>query len=246
MAKVEPNTIARGEISGPGSAAQFASLTLKPDVERRAKRYLSAKPGTDLNLSAEEIAAFNKLGSSADIAAVETQVRGSLLERYQAYRAKGLDGIAAYARENDSSSAADDLRASLETMKALQKYARAAYVAMMTYPGSKPAGAEDIFTWNHFKAHDVPTIVLMHAMLIPDGDAFLVMQRQYYVSEGFNCEQAVAGFLPVQDGTVVVYSNHTSTERVTGFGGGAKRSIGSKLLSSELRGMFAEVQQRAK
>ena len=246
MAKVEPNTIAHGEIFGPASPADFASLTLQPDAERRAARYVAAKPDTDLNLSADEIAAFSELGSSAEVAAVERQVRGSLLERYREYRAKGLDGIVPYAREKGLRSVAEDLRASLEAMKALQKYAPAAYAAILAYPGSKPVGAEEAFSWSHFKGHDVPTIALVHAMFVPDGDAFVVMQRQYYVSEGFNCEQAIAGLLPVRSGTVVVYSNHTSTDQVSGFGAGAKRSIGSKLLSSELRAMFAKAQNRVK
>jgi hypothetical protein len=52
--------------------------------------------------------------------------------------------------------------------------------------------------------------------------------------------------LPAQGGTVVVYSNHTSTDQVAGFGGGAKRSIGSKLMASELEGMFTKLQKAAK
>ena len=79
-----------------------------------------------------------------------------------------------------------------------------------------------------------------------DGDAYIALQRQYYVSEGFNCEQAIAAFLPVQDGTVVVYANHTSTDQVAGFGGGAKRSIGSKMMSSQLEEIFGKLQKSAK
>ena len=35
----------------------------------------------------------------------------------------------------------------------------------------------------------------------------------------------MAGFLPVQEGTVVVYTTHTFTDQVAGFGGSMKRSI---------------------
>lgn len=247
LAKVDPNTIARGTISPAGAIVDFAGLTLNPDASDRAKRYTSAKGGSDLNLSGDEIAAFNKLGSSAAVADVEAQVRGSLLARYQAYRAKGLAGIAPYDRgDGDSRSVADDLRKSLDALENLKKYAPAAYTAMLSYPASLPAGSEDGFAWVHLEAHDVPTIVLTQGLFVPDGDAYLVMQRQFYVSEGFNGEQAVAGFLPAQGGTVVVYSNHTSTDQVAGFGGGAKRSIGSKLMASELEGLFNKLQQSAK
>ena len=59
-------------------------------------------------------------------------------------------------------------------------------------------------------------------------------------------EQAVAAILPAQGGSIVLYSNHTSTDQVAGFGGGAKRSIGSKLMGSELEKIFAKVQTTAR
>jgi hypothetical protein len=240
LGKIDPNEIARGKISPAGAIADFATLTLSPDAEKRAKRYVSAKGGDDLNLSTGEIAAFNKLGASAAVADVEAEVRAALLARYQAYHAKGLAGIPPYDRgEGASRSVADDLRKSLDALKNLKKHASAAYSAMLNYPSGLPAGTEDNFTWVHLKAHDVPTIVLTQGLFVPDGDAYLVLQRQFYVSEGFNCEQAVAGFLPAQGGTVVVYANHTSTDQVTGF-------VGSKLMASELEGIFTKLQKSAK
>jgi len=65
MAKVEPSTIAHGQIFGPASPADFASLTLQPDAERRAARYVAANPDTDLNLSADEIAARREIQETA-------------------------------------------------------------------------------------------------------------------------------------------------------------------------------------
>jgi len=246
IGKIDPNEIARGKISPAGAIADFAALTLSPDAEQRAKRYVSAKGGDDLNLSTDEIVAFHALGSSAPVADVQTQVRVALLARYQAYHTKGLAGIPPYDRGGGAvRSVADDLRKSLDALKNLKKFAPAAYSAMLNYPNGLPAGAEDNFTWVHLKAHDVPTIVLTQGLFVPDGEAYLVLQRQFYVSEGFNCEQAVAGFLPAEGGTVVVYSNHTSTDQVTGFGGGAKRSIGSKLMASELEGIFTKLQKKA-
>jgi len=44
---------------------------------------------------------------------------------------------------------------------------------------------------------------------------------------------------PVQAGTVV-YGNRTSTGQIMGFGGSAKRSIGSKLLESQLESLLRE------
>ena len=51
-------------------------------------------------------------------------------------------------------------------------------------------------------------------------------------------EQAVAGFLPVPGGTLVVYSSHAFTEQVSGFGGSMMRGIGSSVMADQLKNMF--------
>ena len=242
LTNLDTNTISHGTISAAGSVDDFKALALTPDGAKRASRYVSAD--ADLNLSAEEQAAFGKLTATAPVADVEARLRSVLLARFQAYHAKGLAGIAPYARKGGSvRSAGDDLRVALASLENLKKYAPTAFAAMAGYPNAQPAGTEDRFSWVQLMAHGAPTIVLTQGLVVPDGDGFLAMQRQYYVSEGFNAEQAVAAILPAQGGTIVIYSNHTSTDQVSGFGGSAKRSIGSKLMSSELQGIFMKVQK---
>ncbi|MEW5739919.1 MAG: hypothetical protein AB1938_13385 [Myxococcota bacterium] len=242
MLKVDPNTLGSGVLGADATVDAFAKLTLQPDAEKRVKKYQAAKGGDALNLSTEEIAAFQK---ASDAAAVEAQVKAALLARYQAYRAKGLDGIAPYDREGSQRAVSDELKAFTKAHDGLEKYAPKAWAAMLGFPGSKVEGADSVFRWVHLKAHDVPTLALVHGLAIPDGDAWMVMQRQFYVSEGFNCEQAIAALLPAEGGTVVVYANHTSTDQVTGFGGGARRAIGTKLMAGEVQGLFEKLQKRA-
>lgn len=241
---LNPDTISSGTIALPATAGDFAGLSLTPQTADRTSAYAGASAGSDLNLSTEEIAAFAALGKSATTAAVEQQLRASLLARVQAYQTKGLEGIASYDRGGSFRDVAGDLRSATVAAKGFAKYAPESRRLAVEYPKGKPAGLEELFRWVQFEAHGVPTIVLVHSMVIPDGDGFVVVQRQFYVSEGFNCEEAVAAFLPVEDGTVVVYGNRTSTDQVTGFGGSAKRSIGSKLLASQLRDMFAKLQRK--
>lgn len=244
--RVDPNVIAYGVVSGDGSLADFAKLTFGPDGAARAKAYTTATPAGDLNLSTEEIAAFAKLGADASVASVEQQVRTALLARLQAYRAKGLAGIAPYARSSGERSAAEELRTATAASKPLGKYAPAAFQALSAYPAAKPPGTREAFRWTHFEAHGVPTLSLTHVMLIPDGDGWIFLQRQFYVSTGYNAEQAVAAFLPAQSGSIVVYGNRTSTDQITGFGGGTKRSIGSKMLVSQLESIFERARKAVK
>ena len=95
--------IAYGKIEGEGTVADFAGVKLAPNGEKEARRYLEAEPGDELNLDAKEIAAFRALKaaskeSAVPIQKVEALIREGLLARYQAYHAKGLAGIAPYAR----------------------------------------------------------------------------------------------------------------------------------------------------
>jgi hypothetical protein len=237
--RLDPNTLAYAVLPGSPSLGDFAKLTLQPDAPKQAQAYVSAKPGGSLNLSSQEIVTFDALGSGAPVATVEQAVRSALLARLQAYRSQGLAGIAPYALSDGKQRAAgDELRSATLTAKKLQKYVPTAYQMLLDYPKSEVPGTEEAFRWTRYLAHGEPTVSLTHSLFVPDGDAWVVVQRQYYVSTGYNCEQALAAFLPVKGGTVVVYTNRTSTDQVTGFGGSAKRSIGSKLLASQLEELF--------
>jgi len=218
---------------------------LKPDAEKRVRAYVSASSSEDLNLSSEEIAAFNALGSGASVAAVETQLRSQLLARLQAYRTGGLAGIAPYARSSGGPrSPAEALRTATTASKALEKYAPSAYQLLLSYPQGKPPETEETFRWEQIDAHDEPAIVLTQMLMVPDGDAWVAVQRQFYASAGYNAEQAIAALLPTTEGTVVVYANRTSTDQVTGFGGSEKRAIGSRVLSSQLEEMFEKTRAK--
>jgi len=103
---------------------------------------------------------------------------------------------------------------------------------------------QQVFRWVHYNIAGATTVVLMHEITATDGGARAVVQRQYYVSDGYNSEQAVAGFLPVQGGTIVAYTNHTFTDQVAGFGGGVKRDIGRRMMASKLTQMFEAARNR--
>ncbi len=238
----DPNTISWGKLEGEGSLAQLAKLTLEPD-KKRAKLYLGAKPGDDLNLSEAEITGFQALkGESAVLA----QVRKTLLGRYQAYRTHGLDGIADYARRGGKTTpAGGDLRRASEAATGLKKHVPGFYKVLVGYPKHTGSGLEERFDWSNYEAHGTPTYVLTHRMGMQDGDGYVVAQRQFYVSRGYNVEQALAAFFPVKQGTVVLYVNRTSTDQVTGFGSGSKRSIGSRVMASQLKGLFEKVRKKA-
>jgi hypothetical protein len=236
MQRVDPGTIAYAKFEGEGTLAQLAGLKLTPT---QLKAYSNAKAGEDLNLSNEEIAALNAAGK--DPAAVQDKVRRLLLARYRAYRAKGLAGMSPYARKGGKTDPAADLAAVIATARKSALLPAAFYDLLDNYPQGIPADLVETHYWSQFTAHGADTIALVHTMQGTFAGTLIGVQRHYYVSTGYNVEQAITGFLPVKGGTLVIYTNHTSTDQVTGFGGGIKRSIGRKVMAGELKKLFERV-----
>ena len=236
--EVDEQTITFAMLPDEPNLASFESLQLRPgDV----KQFSRANAGDDLNLSTAEIDALQKLGKNPEAVQIEEVVHAALLERVRTYKVGGLAGIAPYQRSgSEFRSPAEDLKKASLASEFIHDFAPTAYKVLLAYPDAMPEGAEEAYRWSYLEANGEPTIALTHNLYIPDGDVWIVFQRQFYVSEGYNCEQAIAAFVPVTKGTAVFYINRTSTDQVSGFGGSAKRSIGSKLLASQLEALYSK------
>jgi hypothetical protein len=155
----------------------------------------------------------------------------------------GLAGIAPYARKGSRTDPAGELQAINRVVRASQLLPEPFYTLLCDYPKGAPADIFQAFDWEQFTAHGEDTIALVHTFQGTFGGILVAAQRQYYVSTGFNAEQAIAGLLPAPGGTLVIYTNHTSTDQLTGFGSGAKRTIGRSLMASELQKLFQSVSE---
>jgi len=237
--------LAHGEIDpAQVDAAAFAGVTL-PDSE--VAELLAAEPGSEFNLSTDEFAVFEELGKqykagdagAAD--AVNAAYRQMLAGRMQAYLASGLDGVAPYDRDGETSSAADDLKAGLEAAKLVQQFTPELYQAFLAYPDQAVADVQQQFLWSQQDADGRPVTILTHRTLQQRPDALVLLSRDFYVGHSFNASQAVAGALPVDGGTAIFYGNRTSTDQVAGFGGALKRKIGGGMMRDSLIDTLKEV-----
>src|SRR5262249_45436250 len=137
--------------------ANYAKLTLKSD---EPQALANAKAGDKLNMSASEIAAFKALAGGAP-QAVQEQLHRMLLARYQAYRASGLSGIAAYDRGGGKTSdPAADLRKASEATRGLQKYMPGFQKVLLDYPKTTLPGMQEKFSWFKSLSHDDMTYVV--------------------------------------------------------------------------------------
>ena len=231
-----------GELKGAGSLADLASLTLTDD---EALTLVNAKPGEALNLSASEMAAFRALGGAA-APAVQEQLRRMLLARYQAYRASGLAGIAPYDRGSGrTGDLAADLRRASQATQDIHVHLPGFQKVLLGYPQATLPGMQERFFWLKSVIHDETTYVLVHFLVAADGAARVFARREYYVSTGYNAEQTLAGFLPVQGGTMVISTVHAFTDQVTGFGGSIKRGIGSKVMAGQMKKIYEAEREKS-
>lgn len=234
--QADPTVLQMGNIE-EGDSNPFASLKLEPNGSDIAKAYLTAKPGScsDLNLSESEMKLFAALPSGASQSDVEEKLRDVLYNRLQSYKQKGLKGISPYCRGKVSYEPGEELYLKSEVAPVLQKAAPKFHRCLLDYPLSKPEDLEESFSWVNFKIDEKPTIALVHKMGLRVADVYVFCQRHFYVSRGHNSIQGLGGAFPVESKEVVViYGSRTSTDQVTGFGGAAKRAMGSRIMGGRI------------
>jgi hypothetical protein len=234
--EADPTVLQMGNIED-GDIDPFASLTLDPSGPEMTMAYLSATPGSsgDLNLSKEEMKLFASLTKNATQKDVQAKLRDILLHRLNEYKRSGLKGISPYSRGRTDYQPGDELLLKSKMAPVLQKASPAFYKCLSEYPRSKPDGLEESYSWVNFNIDGKPTISLVHKLGLQQGDTYVFCQRHFYVSRGHNSVQGLGGAFPVEDGQVVViYGSRTSTDQVAGFGGSAKRAIGSRVMGGRI------------
>ncbi|MGH7787200.1 MAG: hypothetical protein ACRERC_10070 [Candidatus Binatia bacterium] len=233
--KQSANVIAFGALAAPATLGDFAALTLD---DATAQSFLNAQPGTAVNLSPQEIAAFAALRAQApaDVdTAVAAQLRQLLLARHQTYRSGGLAAIAPYARGDGAlRSPGEELADATKANVTLAQFAPHMHKVLEVYPQSRPELSDEFFWVSFANKGANPTIALTQRLFAGTGGASIFVDRHYYASSQYNTVQAISGVLPVQEGSVLIYINRTSTDQVGGFGSSVKRSVGDHMMAKEI------------
>jgi hypothetical protein len=221
-----------------GAADDFASVTLSAD---EAARWLAAAPGDDFNLSADEIAAFHAAAASGGDAraSAERQLRRMLSDRRPHRRAGGLDAVAPYARAGGAvRKPSDELLTAATAATLLPRYAPALAQLLRTYPQGKPPGFVERFFVLTYDLDGRPNYVLRHRMEVPLAAGVAVVDRDFYVSRGYNTSQATSGLIAVDAGTLVFYRDRVSTDQLTGFASSVKQALGERVMAQQLTAIF--------
>lgn len=246
MEHLDPSVVASGEIHGMGSLKEFDGLVLAEDSE--STFLLEAEPGEDANFSTEEFAQFEKIrlndpGNARE--AAQQALRRMMLSRHRAYRTGGLESIAPYDRgDGKFEHPGHELARATRAHGPLDAYGDALFATLLDYPKAQHEDLEDRFYWSRYELDEFdsrPTFVLTHLMDFRNSNERALVERQYYVSQGYNTEQGVLTFWPVKEGTLVLYVNRTSTDRVAGFGSGFRHNLGRKLMRKKLESLYKKL-----
>lgn len=234
---------------GLGSIDDFSFKLSNYSKIMMNKLYKSASPGSDLNLSQEEIVMFQNRKEDVEICLHQV-----LLDRYRAYKQYGLKGIQPYARSSTTNFYPGvELHAQIEagwilpeTVKGLSGQQSSIFIKYaLDYPNDPPKDVAESFFWVTSFIDRIPTIALIHRMGIPDevSGGYVYMERHFYISRSHNCLQGIGAAMPVVDGAVVLYCTRTSTDQVSGMGSMVKRTIGNKIMGNRMKENFERARQ---
>lgn len=220
----------------------LAALRLGGNAESEAQRYLDAEPGWELSLSSEEIAALGALEPPAGeaIAAVEGALRSIFAERVRSYQERGLAGIAPFDRgRGQTSSVASDLEASTLISRSFERILPETHRALRRIPGGAPPDGQAFYFWTRIKVLGRPVFLLNQRLVGSYDGASVMIERQFYATQFLGAGQTITALVPVVEGTLVFYVNHSFVDRWSGpeFTVGAKRRVGQKLIEGILAKM---------
>ena len=167
-------------------------------------------------------------------------------ERIAAYQARGMAGIAPYAREGGKTAEPQqELLTATNALQVLSQKMPQVFQAFAKYPQGDPGQLEHRFYWLKQMIQDRPTFVLSHRCVHVDPPLAFLAERQFYVGQSYNSLQVVVGLFPLEGKTLVFYLNRTSTDQVAGFMQGTRHSMGRKIMAKEIRAHLGELRQKA-
>ena len=112
--------------------------------------------------------------------------------------------------------------------------------ALLQFPMRKPPDAREWYYWARIEVLGRPVFLLGQRLAAQEAGRSVVVDRQFYATQFVGAGQVFVGLLPVAEGTLAFFVDHTFVDRWTGFGVGAKRAIGLDVLD----GVLEEVTER--
>ena len=249
----DPDLLGFGDIDENDLDESFAAIEFTANEGDEIRRMLAAEPGADFNFSTEEYARFAELrerfspkdcpDDPACVDALMSTYRSILRGRFEAYRKRGVNGLAPYARgDSESSDPSRELQA-VAKASILGKRRPDLYETVYGYPNGNQELVTHTFQWFKVVSQDRPNFILSHRMELVEPEAKYELMRQFYSTSSFNCSIASSGLFPIEDKTFFFFYNRTFTDQVTGFMAGTRKKMGGKMMAKSIRDDLLRLQE---
>ena len=248
--RADPDNIGFGSLKATFDENDWKNVRFDPDEKSEIKRILKAKPGSNLNLSAEEISKLSERlnGVKADQSdVVSSAYREILIGRFKAYLQDGLNGIAPYDRgKAEAASPAEEIRTAWEIENDFLEGHFPGFVrAFSDYPANQPPEIKHEYHWRKQKVEGRPAFILEHEMLQRGEGYILGAGAQFFVGHTYNSQVVVWLLLPHENDTLVFHANSTSTDAIAGFFSGVASSVGQDRMKESISTYFDALQKKA-
>ena len=239
----DSQTVAMGPVGADDAA--FAPVAFHPAADMfDVRALLNARPGTKHNLSQPEIDAFRALkdrvsgtgdAREADAATLASvQLRALLASRLGDYRARGVNALSPYQREGAAQTRPGEILEAMTAREPLLEGDLATVRTMLAaYPGPGSEGLAGTYFWRSSRVEFRPEFALIHQCVHEQPDRAAVIERHVYAFHSYNALQISQVLFAAGDSTLVILSNHTSTDELSGFGGDTRRTIAQARLRNE-------------
>ena len=200
------------------------------------------------NFSTSEAEAFRAARAAlrggdraAILEAATARWRTLLLRRAQAFQARGLDGVAPYARRPPPNDPAAVLRAAAGDARLLAPVAPRLGEALLRFPAEQSSTAVSQIYWMKRQVQGRPVPLLMQHLVDVTPTVALYVERHFYAGHTYVASQILCAAVPFEDGVLVLSSNRVSTDQVIGLGGEMKRIIARRQLRGEITKRFERI-----
>jgi hypothetical protein len=239
----------KNHLNATGGKRLFENVKFDASDSREVNLLMKIEPGSNYNLSREEIALFQRAadkvragkGDYASAAEAMSHIMSKVLNnRYTSYRLGGLKALTPYQRSKTSQvSPAEELIIATESMVILQQHFPPFYRCLRYFPEKNAEKFVHQFFWVKQKQDKRTLFVLKHWLSDIDSDYALIVERQYYLSNTLNSLQVGILCLPYRSGTLVALLNQAFTEKVdVRVGKNIAKRIGRQQVDKQIRPLF--------
>lgn len=230
MWEVQDATLSVGPIDPANPSAGLEAMDLAEDMVTKLMKhpFLSA---AETNCVKEGL----KKGKGAEI------YKQVLAERAQVYWEKGLQGIMPY--DGKGRDPAVDLTAATKvSLGLIQDPILRDEIQVVPAKSTRPDFHS--LQWAIQQGNSLAAPILNHRIRIKLPQGVMNVTNQFYCGVDKDSSQMMSAVVPTPDPkkSIMFYYNHTYTSAVAGFGGGAKRTIGRKIMKGKLQDTVKKLQ----